>query len=86
MENFKRVFTSVLIGILLYVQFKTTIVVHADSSMSKTVSAEVNIGTVPLVWTIAIVGGCIAITLSYVSWRKYRGEQKRKSEKDKSVD
>jgi len=39
----------------------------------------------PLFWTIAIVGGCIVITLAYVSWRKYRAEKKLKK-RDKTFD
>jgi len=42
---------------------------------------------IPFYWMILIVGSCIAVTLSYVSWRKYKGEQQRKKKnKDKSVD
>ncbi|WP_439649456.1 sporulation protein YpjB [Lentibacillus daqui] len=33
-------------------------------------------------WFVAIIGGLIAITLTYVSYRKYKGEQKKR-EKDK---
>lgn len=33
-----------------------------------------------LYWAIGIVGGCIAITLIYVSYKKYRGEKKRNNE------
>src|SRR5699024_2206834 len=33
---------------------------------------------IPFYWMILIVGSCIAVTLSYVSWRKYKGEQQRK--------
>jgi len=29
----------------------------------------------PFYWTLGIIGGCIAVTLAYVSWKKYRGEQ-----------
>lgn len=87
MENIKRVLTSVLIGIFLYVQFGAIIVSGADSNQPKeTFSAEENIGIIPLMWTVAIVGGSIAITLSYVSWRKYKAEQKRKAKKDKLID
>ena len=38
----------------------------------------------PFIWIVLIVGGCIGITLTYVSWRKYRGEKKNKQ--DKTVD
>jgi len=31
----------------------------------------------PLYWITGIVGGCIAATLSYVSWKKYKAQRKR---------
>ncbi|WP_047985298.1 sporulation protein YpjB [Ornithinibacillus californiensis] len=41
----------------------------------------------PFYWLIIIVGGLIACTLSYVSWRKYKGEKQKKVEdNDKSID
>ncbi|MFC3038914.1 sporulation protein YpjB [Virgibacillus xinjiangensis] len=41
-----------------------------------------------LFWAVGIIGGCIALTLSYVSWRKYKGEKERNKQenKDKSID
>nr|WP_269635340.1 sporulation protein YpjB [Oceanobacillus manasiensis] len=39
-----------------------------------------------LFWTIGIVGGCIAITLTYVSWRKYKGEEKKRKQQDNIID
>jgi len=41
---------------------------------------------IPFFWMVLIVGGCIAITLSYVSWRKYKGEKNKKKNKGKSID
>lgn len=41
---------------------------------------------IPFYWMIFIVGGCIALTLSYVSWKKYKGEKKKEKSKGKSVD
>lgn len=37
---------------------------------------------IPFYWTVGIIGGCIGLTLAYVSWRKYRGEghNKRKDQ------
>ncbi len=31
---------------------------------------------VPFYWLILLIGGLILITLSYVSWRKYKGSQR----------
>jgi len=30
----------------------------------------------PFYWTLGIIGGCIGVTLAYVSWKKYKGEQR----------
>lgn len=39
-------------------------------------------------WVLFVVGGLIALTLTYVSWRKYRGEKRKTQPKtqDKKVD
>ncbi|MDY0405713.1 sporulation protein YpjB [Virgibacillus sp. 179-BFC.A HS] len=34
-----------------------------------------------LFWVICIVGGCIALTLTYVSWRKYNAEVRKKTKR-----
>lgn len=34
--------------------------------------------------TIGLIGGTIIVTLAYVSWRKYRGELKKKRTQDNS--
>jgi hypothetical protein len=39
----------------------------------------------PFFWTIAVIGGCIVITLAYVSYKKYQAEKKSR-EKDKTFD
>lgn len=36
---------------------------------------------IPFYWMMIIVGGCITITLSYVSWRKYKGIEKTQIKK-----
>lgn len=48
-----------------------------------------NADLIPLFPALFIVGGVIVITLSYVSWRKYRGEKektKAREKRDKLVD
>ena len=37
-----------------------------------------------LYWMIGLIGSCILVTLSYVSWRKYIGERKKSRSKHKS--
>lgn len=39
-------------------------------------------GMIPFYWMVVIVGGCIACTLTYVSWRKYKGEKNKQTNKD----
>lgn len=39
-------------------------------------------GMIPFYWMTIIVGGCIAATLTYVSWRKYKAEKKKHLNKD----
>ncbi|RYG73597.1 hypothetical protein EU245_05715 [Lentibacillus lipolyticus] len=36
----------------------------------------------PFYWIVGIVGGSIAITLTYVGWKKYKGEETKESNKD----
>jgi len=33
---------------------------------------------VPFYWMITLIGGIIMITLTYVSWRKYKGQKQQK--------
>lgn len=35
----------------------------------------------PLYWTIGVIGGCIALTLIFVGWRKYKAEKKQVNKK-----
>lgn len=39
----------------------------------------------PIFWGMIIVGGCITITLSYVSWRKYKGEKNKNKERNEHI-
>ncbi|WP_156855872.1 sporulation protein YpjB [Oceanobacillus sp. AG] len=45
-----------------------------------------NAELIPLLPALLIVGGFILITLSYVSWRKYKGEKIRRGRKTKGGD
>lgn len=53
-----------------------------NTSPDPSVLPKKDAGMIPLYWMIIIVGGCIAFTLSYVSWRKYKGEEKKQTKKD----
>ncbi|MUK87282.1 hypothetical protein GMD78_02550 [Ornithinibacillus sp. L9] len=76
---------SIIIGIICMVLLFDISSVSAESESTKG-SADM----IPFYWMLFIVGGCIAITLSYVSWRKYKAEKKKDSEekqnKDKMID
>lgn len=37
---------------------------------------------IPFYWMIMLIGGVIMVTLSYVSWRKYRGHKKNEQKRD----
>ncbi|MYL45275.1 hypothetical protein GLV94_06430 [Virgibacillus halodenitrificans] len=60
--------------------------VKAEIQLGTTVVDTQSNGLGLLIWTVIIVGGCIGITLSYVSWRKYKGEKNKKMQKDDLVD
>ncbi|MFC4557372.1 sporulation protein YpjB [Virgibacillus kekensis] len=69
----------------VYISFRILpIIVLADFKNSAVLLTEANTGTemAPFYWMVIIVGGCIAATLTYVSWRKYRGEKKKQMNKD----
>lgn len=81
--------------ILLFIILAIGITIHVQSAFieasphiteSAEESAEGNADRIPFYWIAGIIGGCIAITLSYVSFRKYKGEKKKKKEADKIVD
>lgn len=75
-----KTFLWVIIGILLYFVMEMIIgeVVNANSKVNE----EGNDDMFPFYWLVFIIGGIIASTLSYVSWRKYKGEQKEKGRQD----
>lgn len=80
-----RIFLTFIIGAFIFLYYSTSVVAGAtvpDSADSPARKAEL----VPLFWTVVFVGGSIALTLSYVSWRKYKAEKKQQAKKDKSVD
>src|SRR5690625_3385796 len=76
-----------LIGIMIHINniFDSSVYVFADQ-LDDVSLTRYNFDMKPLLWTIAIVGGCIGLTLSYVSWKKFKAEEKKKIKKDTSVD
>lgn len=70
--------TSIIIGMLtLFLHHKVYATAEAGSKES-----QMSI----FYWIICIIGGCIALTLTYVSWRKYEAEVKKKKKEEESVD
>jgi len=54
---------------------------HAYASVSEN-KEELSITMVPFYWLIMLIGGLILITLSYVSWRKYKGMKTRRKDRE----
>ncbi|MBP1949578.1 sporulation protein YpjB [Virgibacillus litoralis] len=76
---------STIIGVYIYFQFTTAITYAQQIIPVKNqfiMSSNNNAEMMPFYWMVTIVGGCIAVTLTYVSWRKYKGEKKKQSERD----
>ncbi|MBM7598373.1 formate/nitrite transporter FocA (FNT family) [Virgibacillus halotolerans] len=80
-----RFFFILFIGIFIFLHTDHSIAASPTAPTSSETSTE-NTDLGPLLWSVLFIGGSIAITLSYVSWRKYRGEVKKGAKKDKSVD
>ncbi|MFA1820725.1 sporulation protein YpjB [Virgibacillus oceani] len=75
---------SIILPIIIILADFSILEVSAAAENSN--ATKKNFDLAPFIWTVGIVGGCIAITLSYVSWRKYKGEEKKKVRKDKTID
>ncbi|WP_085992045.1 sporulation protein YpjB [Oceanobacillus senegalensis] len=87
MENTKKLqvllIFIIVIGMLLFFQFET----YTVKASPVETPVETNFDWSPLIWATIIIAGSIGITLSYVSWRKYKGEQKEHNKrKDKMID
>jgi len=67
--------------LLLTELFKLDSIKADDSIKSQQITN--NFELISFFWTVGIVGGCIGLTLVYVSWRKYKAEEKKKDEKEK---
>ncbi|GIO28442.1 sporulation protein YpjB [Ornithinibacillus bavariensis] len=80
MRNSKisKTIICIIIGIILYVIIDLIIgeVVNANPGGMR----EGNEEMFPFYWLILIVGGSIMSTLTYVSWRKYKGEKRAKQD------
>lgn len=84
-SKYIRLVFILFIGIFIFLHFDHSIAASPSAPVSSDTSKE-NSELAPLFWSVLFIGGSIAITLSYVSWRKYRGEVKKEKKKDESVD
>lgn len=87
MENKKSLRLSafiLLIGILIFFQLDNY-TVDAKSVQQSIISVNI-LEWSPIIWGIIIIAGSIGITLSYVSWRKYKAEQSSEKKRDKMID
>lgn len=58
-------------------------IIQLNNSYAKrdTVNAYSYVTDIPFPTMIMLIGGVIFLTLSYVSWRKYRGEKRKRRDK-----
>ena len=68
---------ALFIGILFYIIPAGNLAAAAAGKTVNSLGTEFS----PLIWTVGIVGGCIVLTLFYVSWKKYKAETKEKRRK-----
>lgn len=72
--------------LLIYGVFVTAAMFYLPTKINAQVSTVMNVKTTHdmglFYWLIAIIGGIITITLTYVGYRKYKGEEKKRKEKD----
>lgn len=66
---------TLLIGIIVFQLGNLT--VEASSIHESILSINVFEWS-PIIWAVVMIAGSIGITLSYVSWRKYKGEKEHK--------
>ncbi|SFA74058.1 Sporulation protein YpjB (SpoYpjB) [Lentibacillus halodurans] len=71
-----------VIGVYISFQLSAPIIASAQQYLPIAATSSANVNMTPFYWMVGIVGGSIAITLTYVSWRKYRGEKKKQTEDD----
>lgn len=71
----------IIMSMGIYTLLNFPVTAHA-AGHSLLIATKTNTEMAPFYWMVVIVGGCIAITLTYVSWRKYKGEKKKRIKKD----
>jgi membrane protein implicated in regulation of membrane protease activity len=84
--TFLKVIIWLIIGIIMY--FVIEAIIGEVVSANIEGQGKGNEEMFPFYWLLIVVSGIIASTLSYVSWRKYKGEknEKQANNNDKSID
>lgn len=82
-KSLKHLLITVFIGIMVFISYNLNhVIAYANSRSDDVIQIKKNLDMVSFVIVIGIVGGCIASTLIYVSWIKYKSEEKRHSKND----
>lgn len=84
--NLYQLFKVLLLGIILIISLDIFSFTVEAEQVNETVNPKNNFDMTPFYWAVGIVGGCIAITLAYVSWKKYKAEEVKQVKKDTTVD
>ena len=79
-RTFLKVIIWLIIGIIFY--FVMEAIIGEVVSAKIKGQAKGDDEMFPFYWLLLIVGGIIASTLSYVSWRKYKGEKSDNQSKE----
>ncbi|GGJ85518.1 hypothetical protein GCM10007063_05050 [Lentibacillus kapialis] len=80
--KYKKCLLFFMIGIYIYTLLSIPAIASAQHPLIFTANNTSGMTMTPFYWVVGIVGGSIAITLSYVSWRKYKGEKKKQTDDD----
>ncbi|RDW22059.1 sporulation protein YpjB [Oceanobacillus chungangensis] len=81
----RRLYLLLPLVILIVIMAINAIPVYANPQQTVAVT-ENNLEWATFIYSSLIIAGLIISTLSYVSWRKYKGKLKREQNNDKMVD
>ncbi|GAA0444357.1 hypothetical protein GCM10008983_22170 [Lentibacillus halophilus] len=70
-------------GVYISLLLRTPLLVSAEHSYTASKAAG-DVKMIPFYWIVGIVGGSIAITLTYVGWKKYKAEAKKQTDDDEN--
>lgn len=73
--RFFSITSCFIIGVIIFIS--SLLRLHESSAQVKQQVQSETISLVPFYWMILLIGGSILMTLSYVSWRKYKADQQK---------